>query len=370
MRRISWIGTFLWIFLFGQNLLAQENDSYVYPIQIEFHGGMPLYWGDFFTPFGVPQPYFGFPLDNTIRQYNVSTVGGGLILPYNNYLALRLRASYHTIYFSEPQAVIHFKNNAFDASALVQFRFLPWRFGMYTLLGGGYNTHFDATLWNNRADMENRSNTKRLHRFSTTGGLGMDFKINENLAIFAEADVTLLGSDRFDGWNGQGGAVTENEKEKNYFQSDKILSARGGIRFTIRKLTRQVKDRPVLDPVSSFLPDPDEKQKEPKEVKPKEPKDDWPEIYKKLGIQKKLKGYTLQVHYALNLDEVVVQKDFGEKLVAELSAKTKSKVELQILKEAAGYSIHVGGFKTYAEAKNHVRSVRRYYAGAIVKRHL
>lgn len=353
---------------------AQENTSWRSGISVDFSAGIPFYSGDFDHPWSPDDAeYLHLPLGER-RQYNTTTFSGSVAFPLGDYLSFRLRYAQATIYFSEFNTRVFFKNTIFDTSGLLQLHLVNQRVGWYVNAGMGLNSHFDANVYRSIRDMETASNFDRKYSMSTTFGTGLQVGITPMFSIFVEGDWMFTGSDRIDGWNGDDPDLLGAERStKGYFSRDQILTGRAGVRFNLLQSPRRVEERSQRDLVSSYIPDPDREPDvdldpiEEPEI-PKAPDDDLPEAYRRLGIRTSLDGITIAVEYATGFDELERKRDVAERIASQLSGVYQN-LEIFLLKDNQGYTVHFGTFSNINDARQLVGPLSIYYSGTQIRRH-
>ena len=350
-------------------LQAQDNDLPVSNIRVDLSYGLPIYFGEFF-PFGSEPAYVNrngaSPLELVnYSQYNQSNISASVIADLNDRIGLRLKMGQTIFFFAEEtQANINFKNSLFDASLLFQVDLLTSRTGIYLYGGPGFTIHKDARIFVRQLEMETAFNTERETGFTLTGGLGFDVEIGKKrrFELFVEAEYLNTGSDRVDGYNGYSfndGLPQINEEEGPYFQRDYFLNARGGIRLKLFKPAPRQPERPFDAPLSSLTPDP---------TKADLTEDEKESLFDELGVQQNLSGgYSIEVNFVVQIPELRRQKEVA-KSVAEELRKQGIDVEVLLLNEPLGFSIHFGYFSSREEAKKVVRKIRQYYSDIIIHR--
>lgn len=353
---------FFCLLLFSAKLtVAQENTSPFQRISVDFSYGLPFYEGDFYSFFSTPAPYQDQPLMGA-RLFNNSIIQGSVTFPWKSWLAFRLKATQATFFFSEVNAQVNFKNSMYDITFAPQFSFTAKRFHAYAYIGGGYHTSNEALIYQTVLDLEEGVNGDQVHRISATAGIGLEVLVWRQFAVFIEADYNITGSDRLDGYNGGAPGVFELEDEKSYLDRDKILSGRGGIRVYFTGKAKKVAERSMDKSSSSYYENP----YKPEEKKPEQ--DGLSEELKKLGVVKKLQGYSVEVNRVMTIEELKRQKASAEKMLPYLQSKFPN-ASIQLLVEERGFSIHVGGFASQGQAKNMMPIIRQYYSNGIIRRH-
>lgn len=343
---------------------AQEKTSPFIRYSVDISYGVPFYQGDFDSFISTPLPYDGVNLSEYI-QYNQSSIAGSFTVPWKYGLSFKLKATQSIVYYSEQIARVNFKNSMYDISLLTQYQLSVSRFNSYLYFGVGYHVSSDAQVFRTVAETKQNSNFGYIERLSSTAGFGLEFLVWRNFSVFTEADLYLTGSDRFDGYNGLSQGFTEQPKEKKYFARDKLVTFRGGIRVYFLGSSKLIAERPFNKASSSFYENP---YTDTTKTNDKKKEDELPEELKKLGVQRKLVGYTLEVNRVITIDELKRQKDAGEKVIGQIRRHfPDAKVEL--LLETIGFTIHIGGFKSDKEAKEALFTVRQFYSGATVLRH-
>jgi hypothetical protein len=338
---------------------AQENNSAFQRISIDFGGGFPIYYGDFYPLNATLDPMLQAP-----RQYNQSHIAAGINIPLAKFLDIRLEASQTTVYYSDETTPVNFKNTALDFSGQLKWNIINRRFGTYLLTGAGVNFHHRPKDILGNTDVTDADYSESVRRLSVTGGLGLQFWFSDRIGIFAEGIAQIPGSDFIDGFT-RPPSGNRNADEKGYFKRDKFLTARGGIRFRLFKPTTPVAERSVDEPVSSFVPDPNATDEDLKEgKKPKENKE-IPDIYKELGIQQSLSGYTMMVQHVMTIEELKRQKETAEQMLDRIFPNRA--LEVLLLEESEGFSIHFGYFKNRQDARSYRDEVLKYYGGALIR---
>ena len=341
--------------------VAQENSSPFKRISVDFSYGLPFYEGDFFSYFSTPAPYQDQVLMG-MNVYNNSILQGSVTIPWKNWLAFRLKATQATLFFSEANAQVNFKNSMFDFTGAVQFNFSKNKFQTYLYLGGGYHTSSNATIFQTIEDLNSGNNEDQVHRISATAGLGVEYIVWRQFALFAEFDYYFTGSDRFDGYNGFAPGLFELEKEKPYLDRDRLLSGRGGLRVYFTGKAKKVAERSCNKPSSAYYDNPYSSAEQKAEV------DGLSDELKKLGVKLNLQGYTVLVNRVMDIEELKRQKAAGERVISYIQAKIPS-ATLELLLENKGFTIHIGGFASQGQAKNALYIIRQYYSNGLVVRH-
>jgi|GEM_PF-5525390 hypothetical protein len=358
------------LLLSAETSTAQENSStsYAGAIAVDFSYGYPFYVGDFNSLFGDPAPYVNIPIVN-YEIYNQHSLSGSIHFPINNIFSVALRGSQTSFYYTAPDAFLHFKNSVYDVALLPTARFSFGRNSVYGYAGGGYNWHDNATLFETRNQAENEPNLDQSNSFSVSTGLGYEFRVWQQLALFIEGDLIFTGTDKIDGFNGPDltTANGQDADQKFYFSRDKLLSARGGIRIYFKNPSRPVAERPLNDPISSYYKNPFNEPPEKEESK-EDTGRQLTEREQKLGVRLKLSNYTLESYVALNLDELERQKEVAQKHLSELRTRFPG-MSVYLLAEDFGYSVHFGSFSSYEKAKEARFYLRRYYSDARVLYH-
>jgi hypothetical protein len=342
-------------------LQAQENNSAYSRISIDFGGGFPIYYGDYYPLNETLDPLLPSPI-----QFNQSHIFAGVNIPLAKFISVRLEASQTTVYYSDESLPVNFKNTALDFSGQLQWNIINRRFGAYLLTGAGVNIHNRPRDIIGSSSVEDPDYSDSVRRLSVTGGLGLQFWITDRIGIFADGMAHLPGSDYIDG-HAAPPSGDPDAKEKGYLDRDKFFTARGGIRFRLFKPTQPVSERSVDDPVSSYVPDPTATDEDLKEGKVEPKPEKKPKIYEELGIQESLSGYTLMVQHVLTIEELKRQKKTAEQLADRIVPNRKVKVLL--LEESQGFSIHYGYFNNSTDARNYRDDAELYYSGAVVKRY-
>lgn len=356
---------FLYLSTKAELSFGQEKTSPFVRYSVDISYGYPIYQGDFSSLFGPSQPYNGTTLGNSL-QYNQSSISGSFSIPYDYGLTFRIRGTQSIVYFSENQALVNFKNSSYDVSFLVQYQFSFKKFNTYLIGGVGYHTTSNASIFETVTETKQNPNFGYVQNMSTTFGFGLEYLVWRQFSIFAEADLFFTGTDRFDGYNGFNPGAIELEEEKSYFQRDKLITTRGGIRVYIFGKSKLIAERPFDKTLSSHYENPYKSVEVPKKDELKE--DELPEELKKLGVQRKLTGYSLEVNRVITIDELKRQKDSGEKVISSIN-RMYPNAKVQLLLESRGFTIHIGGFGSFNEAKSALFSVRQFYSDALVKRH-
>lgn len=351
---------------------AQENTSWRSGILVDISAGVPFYIGDFDHPWDTDAEFTELPLGPR-TQYNNVAFAGSISFPLSNRINFRLRYFQSSFYFSEESARVFFRNTIFDTSGLFELYIIDSRWQWYINGGVGLNSHFDADIYRSLRNMETEPNFDRKFTMSTSAGTGIQYSINPFISVFAEADWLFTGSDRIDGWNGDHdeNPGAERESQKSYFKRDQLLSGRGGIRFNLFRPSRPVAERSQRDLVSSYVPDPDREE----EVDPIEPPplvapavDDRPEEYRRLDIRRSLEGITIAVDYATGFDELERQRDVALRIADQVSTPQKT-LEVFLLEDNRGFTVHFGTFTTVSEAHQFVGILSIYYSGTQIRRH-
>ncbi|TNE70916.1 hypothetical protein EP331_10695 [bacterium] len=368
MTKPFFIGFILFFLGLQGSLTAQtrkENTSIFQRYSADISYGLPFYVGDFYRLFSDPLPYDGSLLGG-ISQYNNSTVSGSLIIPWKYNISFRLKATQTVIFYTEALANVNFKNTLYDFSLLPQYNFNLKKFNIYVFAGVGYHVSTEATIFQTISDTEIGNNYGQIVRMSTTGGFGVEYNVWRQFSLFIEGEWYFTGSDRFDGYNGFQAGQLEKPQEKDYFTRDQIISGRSGIRVYFMNSSKLVAERSFSKKSSSYYKDPYTKLT-PEEIK-KEKEEELPEELKKLGVKRKLTGYSLEVNRVFTVDELKRQKSSGEKVITSIH-QAYPNAQVQLLLEANGFTIHIGGFGSLKEAKNAMYTVRQYYNAANVRKH-
>ena len=374
--RISIAVLWLGLLLLGGMLpcQAQENNSLVDRITVDIGYGLPTYYGDFFKRFNQVKPYRGSQELSGISQYNAQHFTGSMTIPFSKLLALRLQLSQTIFYYSEDLAQLYFKNHIFNFSVMPQLYVVNRDFGAYIFAGPGINMHRDPqtqdpdNLPSNKETLGLISYNKNVNRVSVSGGLGVQYHIFDWLTVYAESELMLTGSDRVDGYNGPPVNDSNQPDEKPFFQRDKIFTYRGGLRFRLIQPTKPVAERSEDNPVSSFVPDPeltDENLMTSQADSAREMGLTPEEM--DLGVVREMDGYSLVVNHVMDLNELEKQKSVAQKIAAQVSGPDLE-IDVYLKKESYGYSIHLGYFSSYTQAKENKRRVERYYAGVKIRR--
>lgn len=355
---------------------AQENNSLYNRVSIDLNYGMPTYYGDFYKRSGEVQPYQGFQELEGTTQYNTQSIGGSLTVPLNYILALRLHLSQSVIYFAEENAQVLFKNHLFNMSLTPQVYFVNRDIGAYAYAGPGINLHSDpntddpSNLPANQDDLGSKVYNSNNRSISLTGGLGVQYHVFDWITVFAEGQLTFTGSDRIDGYNGPSLEEDNPADPKPYFKRDRILTYKGGLRFRLLQPAKPVAERPENNMISSYVPDPNATDEDLLKDAQKDTADEESQLterMKNMGVKTKLSGYTLKINHVMDLDQLERQKQVARRVAGSLSADG-TELEVFLLKEAYGFSLHFGYFDSYEEAKAMKRRVEHYYAGAQVQR--
>ncbi len=341
--------------------VAQENTSPFQRISVDFSYGLPFYQGDFYSFFSTPAPYQDQPLKGMAISNN-SILQGSVTIPWKKWLGFRLKATQATLFFSEANAQVFFKNSLYDFTGAVQFSFSYKYFQTYLYLGGGYHTSSDATVFQTLEDLNTGNNDDQVQRISSTAGFGIEYIFWKQFALFAEFDYYFSGSDRFDGYNGFAAGMPELEKEKTYLDRDRLLSGRGGLRVYFTGKAKNVAERSFDKPSSAYYDNP----YLPEDHKVEQ--EGLSEELKRLGVKKNLQGYTVLVNHVMNIEELKRQKEAGDRVISYIQAKIPA-ATLELLLENKGFTIHIGGFASQGQAKNALYIIRQYYSNGLVVRH-
>lgn len=339
-----------------------EKTSLYQRFSADISYGLPFYQGDFYSFFAQPLPYDGSLLGG-MAQYNNNSISGSLLMPWKYNLSFRLKATQTVIYFTEALANVNFKNSMYDFSLLVQYNYTIKKFNMYMMAGIGYHVSSEAQLFDTIADTEAGKNSGQVQRLSTTVGLGFEYNVWRQFGVFLEGDWYFSGSDRFDGYNGFQAGQLERADEKSYFYRDQLITARSGIRVYFISNSTLIAERKFNQLSSSYYENPYDTSREERK-----PEDDLPEELRKLGVKKKLTGYSLEVNRVITIDELKRQKVSGEKVLPSLKEKFPN-AAVELLLETNGFTIHIGGFGSLKEAKNARLSVLQFYNAANVRKH-
>lgn len=347
--------------LIGTAAYGQEKPAIKPSVEVDFAYGLPFYFGDFNTLLGNPAPYRNNNLTNP-RVYNKSSFSTAIAFPLNNRFAIRLFLNQTSLTFEEPGVQVYFRNSAFSMIPQAKFDIVDQRLKWYVHAGAGISWSRESDVQANPDSLLNTSRSPRIARLALAGGTGIQFRVWKEIHVFSEWNFMTTGTDRFDGYNGpvSGNPFQEVPDEKPYFQRDQLMDVRLGIRFPLLKDLKNVEERPYGRPISNVDPDPDFDEyywlKDPdrRQLTDKE------RIYRALRIKTKLSDYTIKAGYALTLDELMRLHSVAERIARQLSNSRRG-LEVLVLEEKQGYTIHFGTFKRYQEAKDWVDPLRNFY---------
>ncbi len=340
-----------------------ENTSLFKRFSADISYGLPFYQGDFYSFFAQPLPYDGSLLGG-MAHYSNNSISGSLLMPWKYNLSFRLKATQTVIYFTEALANVNFKNSMYDFSLLAQYNYAIKKFSMYVMAGVGYHVSSEAQLFDTMADTETGKNSGQVQRLSTTAGLGFEYNVWRQFGLFLEGDWYFSGSDRFDGYNGFQAGQLERVDEKPYFNRDQLITVRSGVRVYFISNSTLIAERKFNQLSSSHYENPYIAIRE----EDKKPEDDLPEELRKLGVKKKLVGYSLEVNRVISIDELKRQKSSGDKVISSIKEEFPN-ASVELLLESNGFTIHIGGFGSLREAKHAMLSVRQFYNAANVRKH-
>jgi hypothetical protein len=367
------IRTALFFLAFFPAVLAgqsQRPSAYGTIKYVDFGYGLPTYYGDMYKMGNPSVTYRGVAMNNQL-QYSNTAFHAGALFPLNKRWYIKPQFSAASIYFQEELRRVFFRNSVFDASLDVQFFAIKQRVGLYLFAGPGASISYKAEIFNATETAEQTPLTDRTLRLSVNGGAGIHVNIWRRIHVFAEYSLNLTGSDRIDGYNGDlrsSNGFVDAPDEKGYFNRDRLGIVRGGIRLPISRPPARIEERPYTLPLSTMNPDPNFDEVDEKSLIEKKDfeKKDKPALYYELGVQKKLRLFTVAVTHARTLDELKRFNDSAKKIAGRHSTRNRT-IDVQLLEEATGYTVHFGPFNTEKDARQFSKRLHKQYRNVEIR---
>lgn len=347
----------MWVMLCvgAKDVVAQEKYSPLDGVYFDIWFGQPWYFGDFNPLSGSPEPLLSREVSNG-KQSSATSFGAAILVPIRSSLAGKFRFSSSTLSFSDESARIRFENTHLDISVDAVYYPVRGRFSAYVQGGVGLSAVRDISL----AVQNTEDSAEWTINVGTNVGLGIDYAIVPKIRIFAEGELYFLGTDRFDGYNGgltnELQRLEQEDAPKSYFQRDKLILARAGIRVRLPSLVKQKNS------------DADLPRKKQEDKKDEQRQGSIYDQEQDLGVRYKLEDITLKADFVVKITDLGRHKDVAQRIAKELSTEERG-LEVLLLKEKNGYSVHFGTFKRYEDAKGFVISLRQYYSNLIVVDH-
>lgn len=359
------IGVLLCCALFPLSVTAQETISTEKNIWVDFSYGLPFYIGDFNSFTSTPPPYRNREVINPVFDNPIS-FSGSIFFPLSKRTFIRLSADQSTFYFREDNALVFFRNSVFTLTPALHFKIIDKRFSWNIELGGGGSVSRDAILLASPNELASLSTQPLEIRPAAHIATGIQFRVWRNFHLFGEVKYLNTGSDRIDGFNGQGETVfLESEQEKAFFERDYLATVRLGVRIPLTKDTKQIEERPIPHNLSNVDVDPDFDENYWQDGNASGRLTKKQKLYLEWGIKQSLSNITLKVSFAENLDELGRQREVALRIAQQLSSNRRT-FEVLILEEANGYTIHFGSFTRTSEAKQYIPRLKQHYSGVIL----